>query len=960
MNNPESRSQVEPVEKVERSPAVSRAVRWILSVSLRTKLVIGFLIVALVPLALLTLLNTQSAERTVAASAGANMKVLADSQASAIGGLLDQQISRLQLLSQNQALRSAVQAANATYTQDLTTTMIGIGGLDVQWRQADAAKNDADPLVQSRLNNEWADLLRGYRDILPDNIEVFITDRYGALVAVSNRPSDYNQADEVWWQKAWKNGQGAIYIGQLEYDFNTKTYASDLAVPIYAADPKTAIGVLHTMLRLTTLIDTLQLVRVGQTGRAELYLPDNLRLVEKGAEPVQADRDIVDQLKASQTWAYIETNCDQVRCLMSQAQVASSNPGTADAIAQLGWTVVVHQNRTESLAGTRALARTALLLSLIIAGAVAGVALLGAQLLTTPIRQLTEAAQQVAAGNLTVRAHLETRDEIGTLASAFNAMIGQLRQTLAGLEQRVAERTAELSQASESLSHRVNQLQASAEVSHAASTLTDPEQLVPRAVELIQQRFEFYYVGLFLADADNRNAVLQYGTGTGSAREAGRVMREHGHRLGIGGESMVGWACANQQARIALDVGQDAVRFVNPLLPDTRSEMALPLLVGERVIGALDVQSAHMSAFDESDITVLQGMADQVAIALENARLLQQTQAALKEIEAANRLLVREGWQGYLEQKTIHRAEFVAAADQVQNPRPVKAAPQAEPLTIPLELRGQSLGRLTLRRESNRAWSEDETQLIQTIAVQTMLAAENARLIEETQRSLGETRALYESSREITSAGEMSEVLAAVLNNLAHTGIHAAAVALFDAPRREEAKNIELAGSWDHTGTPRLATGVRFEIANFPLFDRITSEKALVSQDLLSDPEVDDTAKLVLGGLGLRSMAVTPLMARGQWMGVLFALMETVHTFTTSELSFQRALADQAAVAIDSRRLLAETQRRAEREQLIRQITTRIRAAGDIQGVLETTANELARSMGVSRSIVRLTTGDNA
>jgi len=386
--------------------------------------------------------------------------------------------------------------------------------------------------------------------------------------------------------------------------------------------------------------------------------------------------------------------------------------------------------------------------------------------------------------------------------------------------------------------------------------------------------------------------------------------------------------------------------------------MALPLRAGERVIGALDVQSAQMAAFDESDSAVLQGMADQVTVALENARLFQQTQAALKEIEATNRLLVREGWQGYLEQKTTRRAEFLAASGPAQDSLQGKEAPQTEPLTIPLELRGQSLGRLTLRREGNRAWSEDETQLIQTIALQTVLAAENARLIEETQRTLGETRALYESSREITSAGEMSEVLTAVLNNLAHTGVHTAAVALFDAPTREQAKNIEMAGTWDYAGTPRLAPGVRFEIANFPLFDRITSEEALVSQDLLSDPAIDDMAKAVLGGLGLRAMAITPLVARGQWMGVLFALLETAHTFTPSELNFHRALADQAAVAIDSRRLLAETQQRAEREQLIRQITTRIRAAGDIQGVLETTANELARSMGVSRSIVRLTMGD--
>jgi GAF domain-containing protein len=153
---------------------------------------------------------------------------------------------------------------------------------------------------------------------------------------------------------------------------------------------------------------------------------------------------------------------------------------------------------------------------------------------------------------------------------------------------------------------------------------------------------------------------------------------------------------------------------------------------------------------------------------------------------------------------------------------------------------------------------------------------------------------------------------------------------------------------------------VRFAIADFPLFDRIKSGEALVSQDLLSDPAIDDTAKRLLGGLGLRAMAVTPLVARGQWIGVLFALMEQPHPFTAAELNFQRALADQAAIAIDGRRLLAETQRRAERERLIRQITTRIRAASDIQGVLEATAAELAKSMAVPRAIVRLTMGDSA
>lgn len=571
-----------------------------------------------------------------------------------------------------------------------------------------------------------------------------------------------------------------------------------------------------------------------------------------------------------------------------------------------------------------------------------------ARSITLRLGNLTEAASSLRQGQRGQLLTVVGRDEIALLSETFNTMSVQLRDLIGSLEQRVTERTAALSKASDSLSQRVNQLQTSAEVARTAATLTDPEQLLTRVVELIQQRFEFYYVALFLVDTEGRYAVLQRGTG-----EAGRVMMERGHRLKVGGQSMVGWVCANQQARIALDVGDEPVRFANPLLPETHSEMALPLRVGERMLGVLDVQSTQKSAFDEDDVAVLQSMADQVAVALENARLFQQYQDTLQELQATNRLLIREGWQAYVgQQQARRRVEFSSGA-------PTGSESATEPLTVPLELHGQPLGRLTLRREAGRAWSDEEIEMIQAIALQTALSADNARLIEQTRQALGEARALYETSREITSAREIGEVLAAVLDDLARTGVHAAAIALFDTPTREQAKYIELAGAWDYTGTPRLAPGARFAIADFSLFDRITDQGTLVSADLLADPGLDDMAKKVVGGLGLRGMAITPLVARDQWIGLLFALTEQPHTFTWAELNFHRALADQAAVAIDNRRLLAETQQRAHREALIRQITTRIRAASDVQGVLQATAAELARSLGTSRAIVRLTVGED-
>ncbi len=174
------------------------------------------------------------------------------------------------------------------------------------------------------------------------------------------------------------------------------------------------------------------------------------------------------------------------------------------------------------------------------------------------------------------------------------------------------------------LEHRSRLLQTAAEVSKSASTILNPEKLMEQAVGLIRERFDFYYVGLFLVDEPGEYAVLRAGTG-----EAGRRMLRADHRLAVGGESMIGWAVAHAQARIALDVGKEAVRFDNPDLPDTRSEMALPLISRGRCIGALTVQSVEEAAFSDDDIAVLQTMADQLAIAIENARLYEAAQGEI-------------------------------------------------------------------------------------------------------------------------------------------------------------------------------------------------------------------------------------------------------------------------------------------------------------------------------------------
>jgi len=181
----------------------------------------------------------------------------------------------------------------------------------------------------------------------------------------------------------------------------------------------------------------------------------------------------------------------------------------------------------------------------------------------------------------------------------------------------------------------IARFQAAARLSQAASSILTLDELMPQMVDLIRKEFNYYYVGIFLVDQDNQWAVLQAGTG-----EAGQRMMAAGHKLKVGGQSMIGWCVANAQARIALDVGpakasgtgEEAIRFDNPLLPDTRSELALPLRSRGRILGALTIQSTQHAAFAQEDISVLQPMADQVANAIENARLFQELQATLQTL----------------------------------------------------------------------------------------------------------------------------------------------------------------------------------------------------------------------------------------------------------------------------------------------------------------------------------------
>ena len=274
--------------------------------------------------------------------------------------------------------------------------------------------------------------------------------------------------------------------------------------------------------------------------------------------------------------------------------------------------ILVEESTAEAFEPLRQFA--VVLVGIAVAGLVisaAGVFAFTRRLLTGPLQALTEGALRVAGGDLNAMVPVQSQNEIGVLAETFNGMATELRGLYQDLESKVEART--------------QQLEAAAEVGRAATSILSMDELLTRTVGLIRDRFGYYHVSIFLLDEDHRWAVLQEATS-----EVGAQLKARGHRLAVGSNSLIGWVTANRRPRIALDVATDDVHFHNELLPDTRSEAALPLRVGERVIGALDVQSRALNAFNPSDIDVLQVLADQIAIALENGRLFARQERAAR------------------------------------------------------------------------------------------------------------------------------------------------------------------------------------------------------------------------------------------------------------------------------------------------------------------------------------------
>lgn len=591
----------------------------------------------------------------------------------------------------------------------------------------------------------------------PDLDLIAIVDPQGMTVVRSDEQAAADYSFRAWFLKA-RAGVSVVFDLETLSTTGEALPALVVAVPIWQGD--TVAGVAMAATKLSQVATIAHLGQVGEQGYIYVVDAYGRAIIHPNPQFSSVLQDLSNELPVARL-------LDGQRGILPPFSEANQIWLADVDTLNNGWGVVVQQPRAEALGAVSSFQAVARLISIAGGILVLLLAVLTVRQALRPIGTLTQAATEVAAGDLSRSAPVQSEDELGTLTEVFNRMVSQLRGLIGNLEQQVAERTR-------AAEFRARQLQAAAEVARDAATARDLDSLLNRAVNLVRSRFGFYHAGIFLVDERGEYAILRAATG-----EAGRQLLEQGHRLRVGETGIVGHVTKTGQPRIALDVGADATHFRNPLLPDTRSELALPLRVGDRIIGALDVQSTVEAAFSEDDVTVLQIMADQLAVAIENIRLVSEAQRAVREVEAVYGRYTRESWArfagqttwGYLyrglevESVTAQPPEVRAALLQGQSVQ-VNAQPgQRSTLAVPIRLRREVLGVLNVRFDEETVPAE-AVPLVEELANRLALSMENARLLAESRGRALRERQVSEITARVRAEVEVEALLERALREL--------------------------------------------------------------------------------------------------------------------------------------------------------------------------------------------------
>jgi len=721
--------------------------------------------------------------------------------------------------------------------------------------------------------------------------------------------------------------QGQHTMSAVRVDLNTSEPLVLLALPVTNALGDFQ-GTLAAEVNLKFMWDLVDQLQVGETGVA--YVVDkqgNLLAFSDTARVLRGDN--VANLPKVREFI---TGVKEVPFL--DLTIGIQGISTVGGYAPLGtpdWAVITEMPWDEAYRNAIQNVIASVVILVVLAALAGLLGLYLARRLAVPLISLTDTASRISAGEMELQATTTGTREVGALAQAFNSMTTRLRDLIDSLETRVEMRTA--------------QVQASADVGRVVTSILDPDQLLKRVVELITERFGLYYVAAFTLDPTGQWAVLREASGP---RDAAWLLKQAGHRLEITSNSMVAASIRERQARIALDVGNEAVHFSNPLLPETRSEVALPLIVGDQVLGALDVQSVQAVAFDETSTAVLQNMADQIAVALNNA--------AQYQLE-----------QHHAQQTTQLLEASVELSSQTEATR--------------LYNRTVEVAANLLHADSAALWQpveESELELLYAVGPLKALIGQRAPIGEgiagrvyatSLALRLNETRSWRDAAVDFGEVPVRAVVAVPMVWQGEPVGVlviaHTYPDSIFTADDANVAQ-LYAAQTASTLANMRLLEQLQNTLDNLSAANRRLTGEAW--QARLRGSEISYEYRRTTAASPTRSAQPAlslawPIELRGQPIGqiILDLRDRPQRELTKDERSIVQEVAQRMSLALESARLFEQTQaalseahRLAHREQMINRITSQLRAATTVDEVLHIATDEMRRAVQASWAAAEL------
>ena len=617
----------------------------------------------------------------------------------------------------------------------------------------------------------------------------------------SERLTDY--FNQEWYLRPKSTLSPAISNPYQDTEINNEWIVT-ISAPFY--DESGAFkGVVSTDIKMAVIQSFFIDQRIENTGYAYL-LDENGTILGMGKQG-QAYAPMVDSMYAyaqsapNDSWADLTRNMTAGQSGFQQVTDWEGNPmyvAYAPLGMDTGWSLGLVFPVEASLQKTRELQTALTGYSLLLALVFGFVIYYLSKNITNPLIKLTEAAEEILKGNLQSVSLVDTNDEVGMLSDTFNRMTGQLRDTLSNLERRIEQRTLDLEFSRRQTEMRAAQYLAIGEISKLINSEQKLGVLLPLIARLVSERFDCYHVGIFIIDSTRQYAVLQASNSVG-----GQAMLERGFKIKIGEGGIVGLVAQTGVPRISPNTGADAL---SPELPETRSEAAIPLRTRDSILGILDVQSDKPGFFTDEDINMFGILADQVAIAIDNTRLFEQTQQALFEARLVYQQSLQEGWKELTrEENSIGYYQTLTGGRPLTKPVSANEIDQAmfrgetllfhadgktnEPvIVVPIKLREQIIGVMHIKAPlRERQWMQSEIDLAESVSERLSLALENARLIQETRRQVIKEQTIGEITGKISSSVDLYNVLATAVEQLGRT-----------MPGSEV--TIKLKGDADHNG----------------------------------------------------------------------------------------------------------------------------------------------------------------